>query len=144
MATKCDSSRDVISELPADVKERILERLPTRDAARTAILSTRWRDAWLGQGRIVVDLDLFQCVQRCQGDKSLAFANIINDILLRHAGPVKKFTLCTNLQDLKLQQSDLDRWLIFLSRNGIQELTISIPVLICQERPVVYSPVSLH
>ncbi|XP_031106740.1 F-box/FBD/LRR-repeat protein At1g13570-like [Ipomoea triloba] len=116
MATKCDSSRDVISELPADVKERILERLPTRDAARTAILSTRWRDVWLGHGRIVVDLDLFQCVERCEGDKSVAFVNMINDILLRHAGPVKKFTLCICLQDLKLQPSDLDRWLLFLSK----------------------------
>nr|GLL47180.1 F-box/FBD/LRR-repeat protein At1g13570-like [Ipomoea trifida] len=122
MATKCGSSRDVISELPVDVKERILERLPTRDAARTAILSTRWRDVWLGQGRIVVDLDLLQGVQRCEGDISLAFVNIINDILLRHAGPVKKFALCIYLQGLKLQQSDLDRWLLFLSRN----------VLICQ------------
>nr|GMD90266.1 F-box/FBD/LRR-repeat protein At1g13570-like [Ipomoea batatas] len=111
-----DSSRDVISELPADVKERILERLPTRDAARTAILSTRWRDVWLGHGRIVVDLDLFQCVERCKGDKSVAFVNMINDILLRHAGPVKKFTLCICLLDLKLQPSDLDRWLLFLSK----------------------------
>ncbi|XP_019188654.1 PREDICTED: F-box/FBD/LRR-repeat protein At1g13570-like [Ipomoea nil] len=123
MATNCDSSSDVISELPADVKEIILERLPTRDAARTAILSTRWRDVWSGQGRIVVDWDFLQCVERCEGDKSAAFVNMINDILLRHAGPVKKFTLCP-LSDLMLQQSDLDRWLLFLSRNGIQELKI--------------------
>lgn len=75
----------------------------------------------------MVDLDLFQCVERCKGDKSVAFVNMINDILLRHAGPVKKFTLCICLLDLKLQPSDLDRWLLFLSRNGIQELTISIP-----------------
>ncbi|XP_019188343.1 PREDICTED: F-box/FBD/LRR-repeat protein At1g13570-like [Ipomoea nil] len=124
MATKCNSSRDVISELPAEIKERILERLPTRDAARTAILSTGWRDVWLGLGRIVVDSDLLQCVQRRQGDKTIAFVNMINVILLRQAGPVKKFTLCIYLSSLQLQQSDFDRWFLFLSRNGIQELKI--------------------
>ncbi|XP_019188342.1 PREDICTED: F-box/FBD/LRR-repeat protein At1g13570-like [Ipomoea nil] len=123
MATKCNSSRDVISELPAEIKERILERLPTRDAARTAILSTGWRDVWLGQGRIVVDSDLLQCVQRRQGDKTIAFVNTINDILMRQAGPIKKFTLCI-YSGLRLQQSDFDRWFLFLSRNGIQELKI--------------------
>ncbi|XP_019188341.1 PREDICTED: F-box/FBD/LRR-repeat protein At1g13570-like [Ipomoea nil] len=109
MATKCDSSRDVISELPTDVKERILARLPTRQAARTAILSTGWRDVWLGLGQIVVDSDLLQCVRRCEGDRSVAFVNMINDILLCHPGPVKKFTLCPYLSGFKLKQSDFDR-----------------------------------
>nr|GLL33727.1 F-box/FBD/LRR-repeat protein At1g13570-like [Ipomoea trifida]GMD69364.1 F-box/FBD/LRR-repeat protein At1g13570-like [Ipomoea batatas] len=53
--SEADAGRDLISELPAEVKERILECLPTREAARTALLSTHWNNVWLRHGRLVFD-----------------------------------------------------------------------------------------
>nr|GMD22264.1 F-box/FBD/LRR-repeat protein At1g13570-like [Ipomoea batatas] len=117
--------RDLISELPEDVKERILELLSTRDAARTALLSTHWNHVWLRHGRLVFDTDFFQCVSsKGKADKVIALVNIINNILLLRDGPIKKFSVHMNETDLKPQQSDLDRWCRFLSRNGVQELTL--------------------
>lgn len=126
--SKSNSRRGVISELPANVKERILELLPTRDAARTALLSTHWRDVWLEHGRFVFDGEL---LVQCNIDKKkAALVNLINDCLLRHPGSVKRFTLCFHNWSLQPQQSDLDRWFLFLLRNGVEELNISILIFL--------------
>nr|GMD08024.1 F-box/FBD/LRR-repeat protein At1g13570-like [Ipomoea batatas] len=64
--TGSDAERDLISELPVYLKERILESLPTRDAARTAFLSTHWKDVWLRHGRLAFDWDFVRWLQECQ------------------------------------------------------------------------------
>ncbi|CAH9096356.1 unnamed protein product [Cuscuta epithymum] len=114
-----------ISELPDEIKESILERLPTRDAARCALLSTQWRDAWYRQGRLVFDSAFYSSIENRSDDCS-SIVSIINDILMLRAGPVKKFTFydCTSFEP-PLKQSDLDRWCLFLSRNGVEELHLS-------------------
>ncbi|XP_019150403.1 PREDICTED: F-box/FBD/LRR-repeat protein At1g13570-like [Ipomoea nil] len=119
---KEDAGRDVISELPVEVKERILECLPTRDAARTALLSTHWNEVWLRHGRLEFDKDFLECLD----EKGIALINTINDILMLRAGPVKKFTLHLDYASQPPHQSDLDRWCRFLSRNGVQELNLYI------------------
>nr|GLL31334.1 F-box/FBD/LRR-repeat protein At1g13570-like [Ipomoea trifida] len=60
--SEADAGRDAISEVPVEVKERILECLPTRDAAKTALLSTHWNEIWLRHGRLVFDKDFFECL----------------------------------------------------------------------------------
>ncbi|XP_019150427.1 PREDICTED: F-box/FBD/LRR-repeat protein At1g13570-like isoform X2 [Ipomoea nil] len=127
---EADARRDVMSELPANVKEMILERLPTHEAARTSLLSTHWKDAWLRLGQLVFDSNFFTRVRKTKGyiDGKVPFVKIITYILLQRVGPVKKFTICINsliIFDGKLQQSDLDQWYLFLSRNGVEELHIS-------------------
>nr|GLL33364.1 F-box/FBD/LRR-repeat protein At1g13570-like [Ipomoea trifida] len=126
--SEADAGRDVISELPAEVKERILECLPTREAARTALLSTHWNNVWLRHGQLVFDRYFFlRCFSKYKkGEKGIAQINTINDILMLRAGPVKKFTLHLDYASDPPQQSDLDRWCRFLSRNGLQELKLLI------------------
>ncbi|XP_019177289.1 PREDICTED: uncharacterized protein LOC109172566 isoform X2 [Ipomoea nil] len=54
---------DLISELPVEVKELILQCLPFRDAARTSVLSTHWKDIWLQHAcRLWDEEDLWQQV----------------------------------------------------------------------------------
>ncbi|XP_019150022.1 PREDICTED: F-box/FBD/LRR-repeat protein At1g13570-like isoform X1 [Ipomoea nil] len=122
-----DASRDLIIELPIEIKDRILECLPTRDAARTALLSRHWNDAWLQHGRLVFDREFLESLQQRQDDKKIldgrTSVNIINNILFHRAWPVKKFTLHIPCADL-MQQSDFDRWCLFLSQNGVEELDI--------------------
>nr|GMC47986.1 F-box/FBD/LRR-repeat protein At1g13570-like [Ipomoea batatas] len=111
----------LISGLPIELKQRILECLPTRDAA----------SVWLqhGQhGQLVFDQDFFQNIQNYVAENSTSAVNIINNILLLRGGPVKKFTLNINIKPM-LQQSDVERWCSFLSRNGIEELTLHLFVL---------------
>nr|GME10539.1 F-box/FBD/LRR-repeat protein At1g13570-like [Ipomoea batatas] len=123
-----DASRDLISHLPAEIKDRILECLPTLDAARTALLSTHWNDAWLRHGRLAFDFNFFWHFRESKGYTLLPFVQIITRIILQRIPPVKKFSLVIpSLESLdpKLEQSDLDQWFHFLSRNGVEELRIS-------------------
>ncbi|CAH9119656.1 unnamed protein product [Cuscuta europaea] len=121
--------KTVASELPGEVKEMILERMPTRDAARCALLSTQWRDAWYRQGRLVFDRDFFRSLEnmsKAGNDDGLSVVSIINQILMLRAGLVKKFTFYNCFSsNPPLKQSDLDRWCLLLSRKGVEELHLS-------------------
>nr|GLL29775.1 F-box/FBD/LRR-repeat protein At1g13570-like [Ipomoea trifida] len=128
METIQHERRDLISGLTIELKQRILECLPTRDAARMAMLSTLWKNVWLQHGQLVFDEDFFQSIQNYVAENSTSVVNIINNILLLRRGPVKKFTLNINIKPM-LQQSDVERWCSFLSRNGIEELTLHLFVL---------------
>nr|GLL33722.1 F-box/FBD/LRR-repeat protein At1g13570-like [Ipomoea trifida] len=125
LETTQHETRDLISELPTELKHKILECLPTREAARMAILSTLWKNVWLQHGRLVFDKAFFRSIQNYIAENSTSALNIIYNILLLHRGPVKKFTLKIYLE-LKLQQSDIEWGCHFLSRNGIEELTLLV------------------
>ncbi|XP_031120906.1 F-box/FBD/LRR-repeat protein At1g13570-like [Ipomoea triloba] len=121
--TVADASRDLISSLPVEVKHRILECLPTQDAARTALLSTHWNDVWLQHGRLAFDCNFsYRVKQGYFKDKGRTLAGIIDNILLSRAGPAKKFTLDIGND---YRQSDFNRWCLFLSKNGVEELHIT-------------------
>ncbi|XP_031120910.1 F-box/FBD/LRR-repeat protein At1g13570-like [Ipomoea triloba] len=115
-----DACRDLISPLPVEVKHRILERLSIRDAARTALLLTHWNHVWLQYGRLSFDWDFSNSVD----DEGRTLVDIINNILLSRAGPVKEFCLMIENYYPELRQSDFHRWCLFLSRNGMEELNI--------------------
>nr|GMC47987.1 F-box/FBD/LRR-repeat protein At1g13570-like [Ipomoea batatas] len=125
--SESNGRRDIISQLPGDLKDKILECLPTRDAARIALLSTEWRDVWLRHERLVFDnAFFFKCAQKYGGYKRMV--NILDHVIIHRAAPVKKFTLSNSQSDLMLNQCDLDRWCLFLSRNGVEELSIALVV----------------
>nr|GLL33720.1 F-box/FBD/LRR-repeat protein At1g13570-like [Ipomoea trifida] len=97
------------------------------DAARIALLSTEWRDVWLRHGRLVFDnAFFFKCAQKYGGYKRMV--NILDRVIIHCAAPVKKFTLSNSQSDFMLNQCDLDRWCLFLSRNGVEELSIALVV----------------
>ncbi|XP_031121044.1 F-box/FBD/LRR-repeat protein At1g13570-like [Ipomoea triloba] len=127
--TVANASRDLISELPVEVKDRILECLPTRDATRTALLSSHWNHVWLQHERLTFGCEFVQSFQHSQDDEGRTLVSIINNILFSRAGPVKKFTLeiDTAYDPSSLaQQFDFDRWCFFLSTNGVEELNLSL------------------
>ncbi|CAH9103552.1 unnamed protein product [Cuscuta europaea] len=120
LRSKTASNR--ISQLPEDVKHRILECLTTREAARTALLSTQWRDVWLRHDQLVFDWRLGEDVD----EECSILVEMITGVLLLRSGPVKKFTLQTFFEESTPYKSDLDLWCLFLSRNGIQNLQLFI------------------
>nr|GLL31333.1 F-box/FBD/LRR-repeat protein At1g13570-like isoform X2 [Ipomoea trifida] len=126
LKTAPDARRDLISALPVEVKDRILECLPTRDAARAALLSKSWNDVWLQHGRLAFDWDFLLAVPQCRDNYGRTLVNIINNILFSRVWPVKKFTLQISYNDPWPAQYDIDRWCLFLSRNGVEELNISL------------------
>ncbi|KAG5532599.1 hypothetical protein RHGRI_027032 [Rhododendron griersonianum] len=117
-------TKDFISDLPKNVIENILERIPLRDAARTSILSSKWRYIWTTVSQLVLDKQFFADTLRTKARVRQEFTNAVEKILLLHSGPIRKF-------DLRLPEiirvnfcSDIDRWILFLSRNGIKDLTL--------------------
>ncbi|CAH9112740.1 unnamed protein product [Cuscuta europaea] len=112
---------DLISQLPEDVKHRILECLDTREAAKAALLSTQWNDVWLRHGRLVFSDEVL--LGECEGVRC---SKMITNALLLRPGPVKKFTLDTSLWEPAMQQSDLDLWCRSLTKNGIEHLNLTI------------------
>ncbi|KAJ0986956.1 hypothetical protein J5N97_005312 [Dioscorea zingiberensis] len=117
------SGVDRISFLPENVIETILMGLPLRDAVRTSILSLMWRYRWKNLPQIVFDEKSFPLSEcRRRSDFETKMVKSIDEVLLLHVGQIHKFTLDTDLESV----SNIDRWILFLSRNGIKELTLAI------------------
>nr|GMD68149.1 F-box/FBD/LRR-repeat protein At1g13570-like [Ipomoea batatas] len=127
---------DRFINLPTDVLNRILDHLPVRDAARTSILSRKWRYIWAAHPNL--KLDPKDIVTVTKND----FVGIGNRILLQHIGPI--LTFYVDLSDVHMSQyPNIDLWILYLSRNGLREFTVrnssrdlyTLPsyVFLCQE-----------
>ncbi|XP_019159979.1 PREDICTED: F-box/FBD/LRR-repeat protein At1g13570-like isoform X2 [Ipomoea nil] len=127
---------DRFINLPTDVLNCVLDHLPARDAARTSILSRKWRYIWTGHPNLVLDPQDIVTVTKND------FVGIGNRILLQHIGPILTFHV--NLSDVHMSQyPNIDPWILYLSRNGLRQLTVknssrdlyALPsyVFLCQE-----------
>jgi hypothetical protein len=85
---------DLISNLPLELRSAIISRLATAEAARTTVLSTRWRDTWRGTPLRLDDLELpaapGSSIVRAA---SAARADAVTVALASHPGPVERFRL---------------------------------------------------
>ncbi|BFG42124.1 hypothetical protein CerSpe_283980 [Prunus speciosa] len=106
---------DRFSDLPSDVIEKILSRLPIREAARTSVLSSNWRYRSAMLRHLVFD---DRCVST---QKHITFVDIVDHVLLGHIGPIHKFRLSHRGG---LANWDIDRWILHLSRNSIKEVIL--------------------
>nr|GLL41595.1 F-box/FBD/LRR-repeat protein At1g13570-like isoform X1 [Ipomoea trifida] len=134
--SKRRATDDRFINLPTDVLNCIIDHLPVRDAARTSILSRKWR--YICAGHLNVVLDPKDIVTVTKND----FVGIGNGILLQHIGPI--LTFYVDLSDVHMSQyPNIDQWILYLSRNGLREFTVEnssrdlyvLPsyVFLCQE-----------
>lgn len=114
---------DKISNLPGHIIDKMLSHLSLRDAVRTSVLSSKWRYKWITLPHLVFDN---QSVLVSSQDQSLTknkLVNIVDHVLLLHSGPIQKFKLShRDLQGV----SDIDRWILFLSRGSFKEFVLEI------------------
>lgn len=118
-----DMELDKISNLPGHIIDKILSLLSIRDAVRMSVLSSKWRFKWVTLPYLVFDN---QCVSISSQDQTLVknkLVNIIDHVLLLHTGPIHKFRL--SHRDF-LGGSDIDRWILYLSRTPIREFILEI------------------
>ncbi|XP_058193475.1 F-box/FBD/LRR-repeat protein At1g13570-like isoform X2 [Rhododendron vialii] len=118
--TMSNSTSDIISNLPCNVLEKILMCLTIQDAARTSVLSRKWRYNWTKLPHLIFNDEY------CRGSRGVAMNKHIMTILgvlLLHQGPILKFTL-----SLAAVEScpELDLVVSFVLNNGIQEFTLHI------------------
>ncbi|KAJ4774617.1 F-box/RNI/FBD-like domain protein [Rhynchospora pubera] len=118
------TDHDIITILPVEIKEKILTKLPIKDAVRTSILSTKWRYTWASIPEILVkDDDLVSTLSTIdEAGCSSRFTKIVDLLLFIHKGPILEFNLSTK----HLCPEAFDRWILNLSRNGITKLIFKL------------------
>ncbi|XP_073046021.1 F-box/FBD/LRR-repeat protein At1g13570-like isoform X2 [Primulina eburnea] len=120
---KVKTEVDKIGHLPGHIIDKILSYLSLRDAVRTSVLSTRWRYKWDTLPYLVFDN---QSVLVSTQDQTLIknkLVSIVDHVLLLHNGPIHKFKLShRDLQGV----SDIDKWILFLSRGSVKEFILEI------------------
>ena len=105
---------DRISNLPSGIIEIILSSLPIKEAVRTSVLSSQWRYIAAMLQHLVFD---YQC-RSAHNDTTIA--DVVDHVLLAHIGPIRKFKLSRPC----LATKDIDRWILHLSRNSIEEFIL--------------------
>uniref|UniRef100_A0A1S4ALB6 F-box/FBD/LRR-repeat protein At1g13570 n=2 Tax=Nicotiana tabacum TaxID=4097 RepID=A0A1S4ALB6_TOBAC len=113
---------DRISALPRDVIDGILELLPVEEAARTSILSKEWRYIWATLPYLVLDKNF--CLKLTK-KSAFNLIDTIDKILLQHTGDIVKFILDVSMTFLS-PYPDIDRWMLYVTRNGVKELTLNM------------------
>uniref|UniRef100_M1BTE4 Ubiquitin-protein ligase n=1 Tax=Solanum tuberosum TaxID=4113 RepID=M1BTE4_SOLTU len=113
---------DVLSNLPDNVIDVILMCLPCKDAVRTSILSKKWRYKWCRRTEFTLDKSHW-VTKNDLLHPTIKFKKIICQFLTLHEGPITKFTLdIVNLEN----SPEIDNFIYFLSRNGIQHLVLHL------------------
>ncbi|WMV28084.1 hypothetical protein MTR67_021469 [Solanum verrucosum] len=107
---------DVLRNLPENVLDDILIRVPLRDAVRTSILSKKWRYNWCRLPELTLDQTLWDSTNQSIPFVT-RFTDIIYHLLVLHVGPITKFIL-SDIANLG-NYSKIDNLVLFLSRNVV-------------------------
>ncbi|KAI4328661.1 hypothetical protein L6164_020997 [Bauhinia variegata] len=119
-----NDSQDIISNLPEDILSHILSFLPTKDAVRTSVLSTKWIYKWTCITNLDVDNRLIYS-KKTRTRKSL-FINFMNRAM-RDASPhvSNDLPLFGSLVSLDMDMDSLfgsqDILFIFLRKSPVLE-----------------------
>ncbi|XP_056167982.1 F-box/FBD/LRR-repeat protein At1g13570-like isoform X2 [Syzygium oleosum] len=116
---------DKINQLPGHIMDQILSHLPIKDVVRTSILSRRWRYKWCSVPQLVFDDQCTRATRIPSLQPSLHedLVKIIDKVLLLHNGPIQKFKLS---HEEFCAASDIDHWILHLSRVSIKEIVLDI------------------
>ena len=124
-----DVESDRISSLPDHVIDHIFSHLPTKDAVRTSVLSSKCRKKQSTQPDLVFDIQCASAV--ASKNRSIIenkFLRIIDHVLLLHSGPINKFKVIDSGYFLfgVNYMADIDRWIIHLTGRSIKKLVLDI------------------
>ncbi|CAH9134439.1 unnamed protein product [Cuscuta epithymum] len=115
--------RDRISELPADLIDKIMGKLWIGVAARMAVLNTVWRDAWYNLTELDFDDSFHHNIYADFDDDPATWHNTINDYLKKHNGNIKKFVVYFGLQ---VYIGEFDKLFLSVTKKDVQELDLQI------------------
>ncbi|PHT48871.1 hypothetical protein CQW23_13079 [Capsicum baccatum] len=108
---------DRLTDLPINIIHQIQDRISVQAAAKMSVLSRAWRYIWSSNPRLIFATGF--CTMRLPS-KTI---DIITAILLQHHGSVKTFSVDISPIDSS-QHPVVDRWMLFLSRNGLMNLSV--------------------
>ncbi|KAL3510927.1 hypothetical protein ACH5RR_030328 [Cinchona calisaya] len=99
--------------------------LPTQDAARTSILSKKWRYKWTSVPQLVLDDTIRDVSTERRTFSRDKFASILYQILSLRQGPIFKFVLSTKLGSCQ-SCPEIDNLIVIISRSGVKEFVFKV------------------
>ncbi|XP_071718548.1 F-box/FBD/LRR-repeat protein At1g13570-like [Rutidosis leptorrhynchoides] len=114
---------DRISNLPENLIELILEKLPVQDAMRTHVLSKKWLYKWTTLSSLVLDEHFSKKLAKNGAFVHNGFIRITNQIFNFLKGPRIKLHLHIPYVALDSFQ-EVNQWILSLSRDGVKELVL--------------------
>ncbi|XP_057466659.1 F-box/FBD/LRR-repeat protein At1g13570-like [Actinidia eriantha] len=123
---------DRLSELPDEILGIILSSLKVKEAARTCVLSHRWKYMWtLFSGCLDFDYSdvvyELRDIQAGHGTLDVARRNFllrVNRVVEWHQGPaIDEFSICFDL-DIGSSKCDIDRWIKFAMEKRVQRFKL--------------------
>ncbi|KAG2565266.1 hypothetical protein PVAP13_7NG064000 [Panicum virgatum] len=121
-------AEDRISALPFGLLRNIVSRLPAKDAARTSVLSRRWRPVSRCTPLALADAHLLSGVlegfrQPARADTP-ALAATVSRAVAAHPGPFRAVHLVCGYYADADRQRELARWVQTFAAKGVEELVL--------------------
>ncbi|KAI5393643.1 hypothetical protein KIW84_060680 [Lathyrus oleraceus] len=115
---------DRITLLPGHVIDHILCYLPIKEAVRTSVLSSKWRNKWYTLPNLVFSNAALQ--DRMVFESK--FIKMVDHVLLLHSGSINMFKLSDSGHDIFSVNvaTDIDRWILYLIGKSIKELVLEV------------------
>ncbi|GAU36610.1 hypothetical protein TSUD_387620 [Trifolium subterraneum] len=114
----------MITCLPGHVIDQILSSLPIKEAVRTSVLSSRWREKWYTMPNLVFDK---HCVSTTTSQNpsifNIEFLRIVDHVLLLHSGPIIKFEISNYINVILI---DIVQCILHLIGRSIKELVLDV------------------
>ncbi|PWA65712.1 FBD-like protein [Artemisia annua] len=111
---------DRLSNMPDEVLSEVLSLMPTKFAARTSILSKKWRYKWTLVTNIDIDVHPFHGLQNC--------CNFVDRVLdLCQTTEIKLFRL--RFSNLWVQKSSMTKWINDAISLNVRDLDIQFALL---------------
>ncbi|CAA0806853.1 F-box/LRR-repeat protein [Striga hermonthica] len=118
---------DLISRLPDDILLVILSSLPLKEAGRTSVLSSRWRNLWSYTSYLYFD-DHSSMEKIIQVPDSLSverekYVRWVDSVLQSHRGfSLKELRICFSL----VQSPSITKWIEFAFERHIEKLELNL------------------
>ncbi|KAJ9562611.1 hypothetical protein OSB04_007771 [Centaurea solstitialis] len=117
---------DVISNLPDCILHHILSFMPTKEAVKTSILSTRWKNLWASVPNIDLDDALLYAseVDVRHPPEMTSFVSFVERVLrLRDASNIEKFRLSCRVC---FDASQINSWIYHALMHSVHELDLCL------------------
>ncbi|KAL2935826.1 hypothetical protein RDABS01_018944 [Bienertia sinuspersici] len=124
---------DRISELPDDIVLNILFQLEMKEAARTSILSKRWRYLWNNWPDL--DFDHLKIIPECSNyehlnpNETMKYLDWVNQIIKMHRGhSINKFRARLVFHERQVCDINISRWVKFALSKRVKNLELELPL----------------
>ncbi|KAL6595620.1 hypothetical protein ACP70R_047960 [Stipagrostis hirtigluma subsp. patula] len=136
MDSSSAAGADRISALPDELLSDVISRLPTKDAARTTTLSTRWRSLWAATPLRLDDYDLVPGGRQSRNAADLgALAAASARAIASHPGPVRSARFYCDTMEAARGDGELAGRIRAAGAKGVRELVLLDRNLLGNSRP---------